>query len=217
MYSTPAVIAHVGIPKSPSNIHIRQLNNSFVEFFWSEGLNFVGLSTVRYRVELIAVVTNEVQIISISSKGALNGNFEIGFNNSKTIPIPISSDENKIESALTALPDAVEMKVEKLCSEVGHHEWRVTLISSVNELPLLTIDTSMLQGQLVTTNVNSNDQLPSFDKTSSRYKQINITNEPEVQAIVLSASAQDLEGTFVLHFMEESSIPVSVSLSDDEM
>ena len=57
MYSTPAVIAPVGIQKSPSNIHIRQLNNSFVD-----------LSTVRYRVELIAVVTNEVQIISVSSK-----------------------------------------------------------------------------------------------------------------------------------------------------
>ena len=82
-----------------------------MESIWSESLNFGKLSTVRYRIELIAVVINEIQIISISSKGALNRNFGIDFNNSKTATIPISLDENKIESVLIYLLGVIEIYV----------------------------------------------------------------------------------------------------------
>ena len=218
----PAAVFSTQPPSSVADISLSPMSDNSLLVSWAAPVDDGGTPISNYTVDVAgAPSVHEIQLISISSSSAqLVGSFCLSFNGLSTGPLSFDSSTSRVEAALESVPGIGNVAVTQTMTTGQRYSvsWRIEFLDNVGNLPPLQFSCNNLVGSdvqlLVTEEVAG--AAPTFTP-STIVNSTTIMRTASVQTITASASSTDLNGYFFIVCSGETSQPIDVYSSAQDM
>jgi hypothetical protein len=211
-HSVPALATPLKAPSGPASVLTEVLSDRAVKVEWEAPAALGGSDVQLYRVEWDGNGgVPEVQLVTLSSVGALSGTFQLAYGVQKTRPLQYAATEEQVTAALEALASVgrvnVALSTSVSSSGANNRMWSVTFLSNIGNLPSLVPIKDLLVGEsasLTVSEVTAGTE-PSFDQGTVGVDVMplgfkDIEPLPEIQTIIVTSGAEDLDGDFKMGY-----------------
>ena len=226
----PVLIQASKSPAVVEYVTLTAVSDADIGISWKDPIDYGGSAITSYLLELDqASSVKDVQVVSINSSSALlSGTFSLSFMGFATSSIPYDASASRMEAAIESLASVGNVQVTRTKSQGGVNSfsiiWSVTFLDNVSPIGMFSFSSTNIVGSAVTTGVYRavRGASPSFsggsDGVSRRpLRTATLQNTPSVQMITVNAFSSDLNGYFNIICSGETSLPIEVYSTADEM
>ena len=228
MGSYPALTKPLSNPSIISNVDFTILSDDTIQVSWIPPIETGGSNIVKYRIEYdYAPIQSEIQAITIKHYGNISGSFCLIFEESSTRPMNYDITHGALQYELEMLENIFQVNVSKNYDndDLLHYiTWIVTFVDNYGNLPLLKLGCNSLIGDsievLITTvneGVSSNFNSGTIGINERALGDIEINLSQSIVSITVNATSTDLYGSFYVINGGETSIPIDVYSTADDM
>ena len=228
MGSTPALVQPSKNPLTVGDISLVPMSDEKLKVSWKAPTSFGGSKMERYTVDYdFRPAVSEVQRVTITSSSAkVTGSFCLAMRGVSTSTIPYSATASRVEAALESLTNIGNVIVTQALSEGSTYSvsWSIEFVDNVGDLPMLSVSCNNLVGDGVNVVVTEKTTgvAPLFNSGSIGIFErplgnMTVEKTKSVQTITVNSSSVDLNGFFYVVNAGETSQPIDVYSSADDM
>jgi hypothetical protein len=226
----PILIETSKAPTQVGDVVLTALSDNSLTVSWQEPADVGGSPISSYLLEIdSASAIKEVQVVNINSTSSkLSGSFSLQFGGFSTSVIPYDASASRMEAAIESLASVGNVQVVQKLSQSGSTSysisWTVTFLDNVGPLGLISVSANNLVGSSVvirayriligTAPTFTGGSVGIFQKP---LQSLSLMKTVSVHRITVNSTSSDLSGTFYVVNGGETSSPISVYSTAEEM
>jgi hypothetical protein len=226
----PILIETSKAPTQVGAVVLTAISDDSLKLSWQEPADAGGSPISSYLLEIdSASSVQEVQVVNINSTSSkLSGSFSLQFGGFSTSAIPYDASASRMEAAIESLASVGNVQVVQKLSQTGSTSysisWTVTFLDNVGPLGLISVSANNLVGSSVVIRAYRLlvGTAPTFTGGSVGIFQrplqsLSVMKTVSVHKIMVNTTSSDLSGTFYIVNGGETSAPIDVYSTADQM